>query len=227
MAHQKRLSAPQHYPVERKGDAYVVTGRGAQSPDEGIPLQVLLRDVLGFAETESEVRDILNSRAVAVNGSVTTDPRQTIGFMDVISIDNIDKDYRVLRDTNGLRFQEVDDAELRINRVEDKTTQKGGRTQLNLDSGRNMIVDDEYSTRSSLVIDMDSGEIQDELPLEEGNLAIIAGGSHVGRTAEVKAVNVVRGSQSNRVVLEDDDGEFETPEENVYVIGRDEPEVTV
>lgn len=227
MAHQKRLSAPKHYPVERKGDAYVVTGRGAQSPEDGIPLQVLLRDVLGFAETESEVRDILNNRAVSVNGSVATDPRQTIGFMDVISIENIEKDYRVLRDTDGLRFQEVDDAHLRVNRIEDKTTQTGGRTQLNLDSGRNRLTDEEYDTRSSLVIDLDEDEIQDELPLEEGNLALIADGRHVGRVATVKEIDTVLGSQSNRVVLEDDDGEFDTSEDYVYVIGRDEPEVTV
>ncbi|MDY6777185.1 MAG: 30S ribosomal protein S4e [Candidatus Nanohaloarchaea archaeon] len=228
MTHQKRLSAPKHYPIERKQNTYVATGEGPHSEDVGIPLVVFLREVLGYAESSSEAKEILESRNVRVNGRVETDVQRTIGFMDVISIEKADKDFRVLLDSDGLVFREAEDPETRIRRIEDKTTLNGGVTQLNLDGGENQVVDDEYDTQSSVVIDTEDQAIQHELPLEEGNQAYIIGGRHVGTVATIQEHEVTRGPQSNRVTLETEDGEaFETVEEYVYVIGEDEPEVTL
>lgn len=225
MTHQKRLSAPRHYPVERKDAAYVITGKGPHSEEEGVPIAVLLRDVLGYANDLSEVQQILSSRNVTVNNTVETDPQRTVGFMDVISVDRLDKDFRVTVDKDGLVFQEVDDGDRRLRRIEDKTTLKGDRTQLNLDGGENRIVEEDYDTRGSVVLK--DGEIVNGLPLEEGAQAYIIAGQHVGEIAEVQDIKTVRGSQANRVTLESDDGTFETIEDYVFVVGDDEPEVAL
>jgi small subunit ribosomal protein S4e len=225
MAHQKRLSAPQHYPVQRKGNAYVIKGGGPHSEDEGVPVGVLLRDVLGYADNVDEAQEILNSRNVHINGAVESDVHRTVGFMDVIEIDKIDTTYRVLVNETGLVFQEVSDSDNRLHRIEDKTTLKGGHAQLNLDSGENLVTDEAYSTRGSLLLDLSSGAVQKELPLEEGKLAYITGGQHVGELATVQEVNTVRGPQSNKVVLENDENEFETVVDFVYIVGDDDLEV--
>lgn len=223
------MSAPKHYPVERKkGGMYVVTGEGPHPVERGIPLTVFLREVTGFADNRSEAEEILNSRNLKVNGRVRTDPRYTVGFMDVISIDKVDKSYRALKKGKDLIFKEVSDSDTRLYQVRDKTTLKGGRTQLNLDSGENTISDgdaEEYPTYGTVVVDLDSGEIKDYIGLEKGNLAYITEGKHAGETASIKDKEVVRGSQSNKVVLESSGEEFETVEDHVFVVGEKDPEV--
>jgi len=227
MPHRKRLSAPEQYPIERKDNTYVIAGRGPHTEEQGIPLAVLLRDVLGYADTVSETKEILQERNVQVNGRVQTDPQFTVGFMDVISIDRIDKDFRVLVNEQGLVFIEIDDSEQTLYRVQDKTTLQGGQTQLNLDGGENIITDEDIDTQGSLLIDLEDRDIQQELPLAEGSIVYITGGQHVGEIATIQDVNIVRGSQSNRVNLANDDSEFETIVDYVYVIGEDESEVAI
>ncbi len=226
MAHQKRLSAPKHYPIKRKGSsAYVITGEGPHPIEEGIPLAVFLRDVTPYAANLSEAREILNNRNVHINGRVEKDPRRTVGFMDLIKLDKVDKSYRVLREKDNMVFKEVDDSGKRLYQVRDKTTQKGGKTQLNLDSGENKITEEDYSTYGTVVVDLDSHDIEDYLPLEEGSLVYITEGKHAGETAEVESIEIVKGSQSNRILLEQDGKEFETTQDHIFVVGKGTPEV--
>lgn len=227
MTHRKRMAAPKHYPIRRKQNTYIASGKGPHSESQGIHLVVLLRDVLGYASTSSEAKEILHARNVQINGRVETSRQRTVGFMDVITIEKIDKSFRVLLDSKGLVFKEIDDQERRLYQVRDKTTLKGGQTQLNLDSGENLLTDEEYSTQASLVVDLENREIESEIPLEEGILAYITGGRHVGELAEIQEIETVQGSQSNRVHLENEEGTFQTVVEYVYVVGTDEPEVTV
>ena len=228
MKHQKRLSAPKHYPIERKNGKYVVSGKGPHSEGLGVPMTVFLRDIMGFAETADEARSILKSRNVKVNGKVVTRENYTVGFMDSISIEKIDKDFRVLVDSKGLVFKEVEDADKRIYRVEDKTTLKGGETQFNLDGGVNMVLDEEYPTRASLIVDLENDKVEKELPFEEGMTVVVTGGKHIGQIASIKEIHELPGSQTNKVILENQEGvEFETVIDYVFVLGEDEPEVAV
>lgn len=227
MKHQKRLSAPENYPIRRKDGTYIAAGRGPHGKEDGIPVVVFLRDVLGYAETASEAREILNARNVRVNGRVRTDPNSMIGLMDVVSIDRIDKSFRVLIDEKGFVFREIEDDNRRLYRVVDRTTLSSDRTQLNLDAGENIVTDEEYDTRGSVLVDLDSHEIEGAFPLEEGNTAFVIGGSHAGEIADIVSVEEVRGPQDNIVELEGEDGTFETVMDFVFVVGGDEPEVEV
>ncbi|MCJ7450188.1 MAG: 30S ribosomal protein S4e [Candidatus Nanohaloarchaeota archaeon QJJ-9] len=227
MAHQKRLSAPKHYPVARKEEPYVAKGKGPKAEEAGVPLVLLLREILELADSKSEANNILEEGNVKVNGNIQKDTNFTIGFMDIISLDKVDKDYRVLIDKEGLVFKEVDDPDSRLFRVEDKTTVKGGKTQLNLDAGVNLLTDEEYDTKGSLVVNIGDMSVEKNIPLEKGYKAFITGGKHVGEVAEIKEHEVVKGPQENLVKLESDDKEFETVEEFIFVVGKDEPEVMV
>lgn len=226
MAHQKRLSAPQHYPIKRKENTYIVKGSGPHTEDEGFPLRIFLRGVLDFARDAQEVDDILHDGTVVVNGRTVQNADLTVGFMDVISIDKIDTDYRVLQTADGLAVQEIDDSGQRLYRVEDKTTLKGGITQLNLDAGVNIETEEAYETTSSILVDLDETKIEAAYELTDGNTAYITGGKHVGTVATIIETTIVPGSQSNKVELETADGKtFQTIEDFVYVVGDDEPVV--
>lgn len=227
--HQKRLSAPRDYPVERKNGAYVVAADGPHPASEGVPLAVVLRDILGYAETLDEVKELLGDGRVLVNGRERRNPGTTAGFMDVFSFPGIDEHYRVLVTADGLALAPIDadEAEQKLARVDDKTTLKGGETQLNLHDGNNIITDDGIDTKGSVLITLPDLDIEEEIPFEEGNLAYVTGGKHVGETAEIVSIDIQPGSQENTVTLDADGTEFVTVEANVYMIGEDDPVLTV
>ncbi|MFB6294755.1 MAG: 30S ribosomal protein S4e [Candidatus Nanohaloarchaea archaeon] len=226
--HQKRMSAPRNYPVERKEGAYVVTAQGPYEAEEGVPVAVLLRDVLEYVDTLAEVKQVLADGRVLVNQRKRSEPGSNVGFMDVVSFPDLGEHYRVLVTGDGFELVPADDtAEQKLVRVDDKTTLNGGTTQLNLYDGNNIETDEEVSTQSSVLVSLPDLEIEDTVERAEGNIAYITGGQHVGETATVQAVNVQPGSQQKTVTLASDDGEFQTVEGNVFMIGRDEPVLEV
>ncbi len=226
--HQKRLSAPRTYPIERKKNTYVKKGKGPHPEEQGLPLVVVLREVLGYADTESEAKKILSDGNVSVNGITRKKPFYTVGFMDVVSFPEIDEHYRMLLDTQGFVLRTVEDADHKLARVMDRTTLKGGVTQLNLDDGNNIRTDDDIETKSSLLITVPDKDIQDVIPFEEGNLAYVNGGKHAGTIGTITEITERTGSHSRTVTLETTDGDtVETVEEHVYMIGESEPEVDI
>lgn len=227
MKHQKRLSAPQHYPIKRKDGTYVITGKGPHPDDGSIPVTVLLRDVLEYTETAAEVQEILNTGRVYINGRPIKNDSLTVGFMDVIEIKPIDVALRVVIDKDGIALKEVEDPSKRLYQVNGKTSLKGGITQLNLDSGVNREVTETYATQSSLLVDLSSDSIEKEITLDEGNLVYIVDGRHAGKMATVESVEVVHGPQANRVICSQETDTFETIDDYVFVIGHDSPEVEV
>ena len=98
-----------------------------------------------------------------------------------------------------------------------KTTIKGGRTQLNLHDGRNIIVDDpsEYNTGDSLKLNLPDQAIIEHIRFGEGTRCYLIGGAHAGSTASVKEYIVKRSSMPNEVQFDD----FGTVARNVFAIG--------
>lgn len=224
--HQKRLSAPKHYPIQRKEGSYVAKAKGPHAQDRGLPLVVVLRDMLEYAESKKEVQAALSDDQVLVDGRVRRSPMYTVGFMDVINFPELDEAYRLLLDKRGFVLQPVNDAEQKLVRVDGKTTLTGGVTQLNLYDGNNIEVDEDYSTKSSLLVSLPDMDVEAEYAFEEGNTAFISGGQHAGVTATITEIRERSGSQQRRVLLETDDGEqIETVEEYVYMVGGDAAEV--
>ncbi|HHO57214.1 MAG TPA: 30S ribosomal protein S4e, partial [Thermoplasmatales archaeon] len=102
----------------------------------------------------------------------------------------------------------------------DKTMVKGGKIQLNLHDGRNILVEeDTYKTGDVLKISLPEQEILDVIPLEAGNLAMITGGSHRGEIAEIEGVEITRNPMPNVVKLKG----FSTIKPYVFPVGKDKP----
>jgi small subunit ribosomal protein S4e len=134
----------------------------------------------------------------------------------------------MMRDSRGMFYlQSVDASDAkRLVRIANKTTIKGGKLQLNLNDGSNMIVDGDYKAGDSLVLSLDDGKIADRIEFKEGNLAMVIGGQHTGQVGTLKAIYVVKSSRPNRVVISGQK-EFETIVDYVYMIGRDTPAINV
>ena len=218
-SHMKRLAMPRSWPLTRKTDVWISRPRPSGHPIERcMALGVVLRDILGVAQSMREAKRALATRRIKVDGRVTTDMRRGGGVMDVLSIG--DEHYRCVLDKNGkLRYASISakDAALKLCRVDGKTTIKGGVTQLNLHDGRNILIDDanKYNTMDSLLLDVDSQKVKKHFKFESGVNCYLIGGSHIGSTAAMSEYVVKRSSKDNEVLFDD----FGTIVDHVFVVG--------
>ena len=217
--HLKRLAMPRSWPLPRKTTVWVTRPTpGAHSLEHCMPLTLVVRDMLGLAKTAREVRHILHNELAKVDGRVVKDTRRGVGIMDVLTLG--EENYRCVLDHNGrLRYRPISakEAGWKVCRIEGKTTIKGGKTQLNLHDGRNLIVEDpkEYNTGDSLKLNLPDQKILEHIRFAEGTRCYLIGGAHVGSTAEVTEYVEKRSSMPNEVQF----GAFGTVVRNVFAVG--------
>ena len=225
--HQKRLSVPNSWPVERKEATWTVKAGAGPHGAAGVPLLILLRDVLGYVDSKKEARYALNQDSVLVNGEAVSDESRPIGMFDILTFTQREEYYRVFPDEGGrlaLTPITADAADSRLGKVVRKQQVKGGGFQLTLHDGTNVRVEDAdeaagFSTNDSIVIDNETKDIVAHFSYEEGALVTAVDGQHAGQIGEVAEITVTAGSGSNTVrVVRDDDSEFETVEQYVVVI---------
>lgn len=217
MAWMKRISSPKWWKIERKTHKFVTTVRGPHS--EALPLQVLVRDVLGFADTGKEAKQVITSGKVLVDGKIRKDVKFGVGAMDVIEMPLLKKAWRAVP-KNGLTFVEIDEKEAKqkIVKIIGKTNVRGGKMQINLNDGNNILTDKKYSTKDSLLIEADSHKILDHIEFKEGNLAFVVKGKNDGKMAKIKEID----KANSRVWLGDKE-RFEVPIANIMMVGKDKP----
>ena len=221
--HQKRLSVPNSWPVERKTETYTVKAGAGPHGEDGVPLLVLLRDVLGYVDSKKEARYALNQNSVLVNGDAISDERRPIGMFDIIAFTEREEYYRVFPDEGGrlaLTPIDGDAAGSRLGKIIRKEQVTGGDFQLTLHDGTNIRVEDasEYATNDSLVIDSEDKSIVAHFTYEAGALVTAVDGQHAGDIGEIDEIVVTPGSGSNTVYANNESGGFETVEEYVVVI---------
>lgn len=221
MAWMKRTSSPKWWQIERKTHKFVTTVRGPHS--QALPLHVLVRDVLGLADTGKEAKQIITSGKVLVDKRTRKDIKFGVGAMDIIEMPLLKKAWRAVP-KNGLTFVEVDEKEAnqKLVRINGKTSVRGGKMQLNLNDGNNILTDKKYSTKDSLIIEIGSHKIIDHIEFKQGNLALVVGGKNDGKVAKINEID-----RSNKRVWLGDKEKFEVPMSNIMMIGKDKPAITI
>ena len=221
--HQKRLSVPNSWPVERKTNTFTVKAGAGPHGEAGVPLVVLLRDVLGYVDSTKEARYALNNDSILVNGDAVSDEQRPIGMFDILAFPERGEYFRVFPDEGGrLALTPVDEdaAGSRLGKITNKTVVPGGVTQLTLHDGTNVRVDDDadYETNDSIVVDNETKEIVAHFEYEEGALVTAVAGQHAGQIGDIDDIDVTLGSGDNTVTVASEDGGYETVEEYVVVI---------
>ena len=228
--HLKRLVAPGSWHIPKKVQKFVMKTAPGPHNAGALPVGVWLREHIGLAGNASEVRKILHQRDVIVNGRACRNPQMGLGVFDIVSIPKLAKHYRIQLDKRG-NLIAVDisaaSAKTRLCKIRNKTTVRGGRVQLNLAFGANVLADNTYRAKDSIVVTLGTdGEerfrIVDHFPFEEGNVAMVGGGKHSGKVARIVEIARTASSVPNRVILVDDstDERFETIEEYIFMVGR-------
>jgi len=221
--HMKRYGMPRSWPLGKKVNKFVVTPVPGPHPKHStIPLLIVLRNILEYAETSAEAKKILSRGEVMIDKRVVREAKYPVGLMDVIEFPSIKKQFRVVAGPHGLQVQEISGPESskKLCSIQGKTVIKGARYQINLHDGRSIIVGKEkkYKPGDSVLIEIPTQKILDHWRVKPGVPAIIVSGKNTGVKGNVKAVHQ-RGKmqEKSRVVLETPHGEIETLKEYVLV----------
>jgi small subunit ribosomal protein S4e len=234
--HQKRLSVPDTWPVERKTEKFTVKADAGPHGEAGVPLLIVLRDVLGYVDSRKEARYALNQGTVHINGDRVNDEERPVGMFDILAFDEREEFYRVFPGEGGrlaLTPIDEDSAGSKLGKVVGKRHVPGGDVQLTLHDGETLLVEDEnaYDPDDSLVVANEGDEIVAHFEYEEGALVTAVAGAHSGEIGTVEEIQVTPGSAANNVLVEQESSEasasegggeaaggFETIEDYVVVI---------
>lgn len=231
MAYLKRYLIPEFWPLARKAHKWATSPRpGPHSKYMCIPLKVVVRDVLHYAENGPEANKIIKSGEILVDKKVRKDPNYPVGLMDVIEVPKTQKVFRVVVEKNGFVIKETkaEESDKKLCKIRNKKVIKGGLVQLNLHDGRNILVSsqtpakskktvkiseekDVYKTNDSVLIQLPDQKVLKHFKFDKGSPAIITGGKNMGVRGEIKEISKKKNMlEKNTVILETDKGEIKT-----------------
>ena len=123
--HMKRYSMPRSWPLGRKVNTFVITpAPGPHSKKSSIALRVIIRDMLGYAETAGEVSRIIRGGGVLVDKKAVLHDNYPVGLMDVVEFPSAKKYFRVVPGLKGIEIKEIDarQASRKLCAIKRKTT---------------------------------------------------------------------------------------------------------
>ncbi len=236
MTHLKALSAPKTWKVKRKEKKFIVSHLpGPHNKKQAMPIALLLRDILGVADSLKEVKRLINGKEVLVDKRKIKNYRFPVGFMDVVEFPKIKKYYRITLSEKGkLCPIEISqkESDKKIVMISNKTKLKKGFTQLNLNDGRNIKLKDKeakkYKTEASLLIKLPEQEILEYMPFVKGMKVMVLAGKHIGELATIKEIIEFKGTQANKVTLVGENNkEYSTLENYAFVVGNEKPVIKI
>jgi len=223
--HLKRIAASPLVTIKRKGITFMTRPNpGAHSIKEGLPLAVVIRDMLGKAKIMKEVKAIIHDNKVLVDGKRRHDQAHIIGLMDVVGFEEIKEYYRLLFDAKGVFYlAPVDEKEknLKICKITRKNMSNNS-INLHTNDGRTFIVKEKsYNVGDSLLIDLPDQKIKQHIKFEAGNTVYIVKGKSIGKIGLLKEI------KGNRIDFEADKKMYESMKDYAMVVGAKESVIKI
>ncbi len=224
--HLKRLSMPKTWPLARKGTKFITKpSPGSHSLEYGLPLVIVLRDILKLATTSREAKKIVKHKTVIIDGRQIKDEKFPFGLFDRMYIPEIDKAYTVVLNKKGkLQIIEIskDKVDLKPLKVIGKRTVKKGLVQINCYDGKNILLKPDEAKNikphDSIVYDLKNKKIVKHLPLKQNADLVVIKGKHTWEFGKVK--EITRKGNKRFVAIQTERGVIETPIEHVFVIEK-------
>ncbi len=221
--HIKRIAASKAIPLnDKKLNAHLLRAHpGPHNGDSSMALGVLLRDVLRVVKTSKEAKDILNARAVTVDGTVRTEIKFPVGLMDTVGIAHTGAHYRISVDHKG-RLTPVEiskaDSEKKVCKVIGKKTLPKGKISIALHDGKNMILDNHIHVGDSLLVSVPANKLEQHLKLNKGSRCLIQEGKHAGHIATLKEIVTRKEGKAPEAIMSDGKEDFITVAKYLFVI---------
>jgi len=188
MTHLKRQKIPKNWPIHRKGTKYIVTPNF-----KGLPILIILRDILRLAKNRKEVKKALYSGHILLNEKIVKDEKNSALLFDIITNIPAKENYRIeLSEKGKLKVEKVSKIGKKIAKIMNKKTLKGKKIQLNLSDGRNVLSNIKCHVGDSVLINFKENKIERCLELKENCKVIITNGKHAGTQGMVKKLKLER-----------------------------------
>jgi small subunit ribosomal protein S4e len=221
---QKRISYNGRAQIKRKEHVWTFNqNAGAHSKETSATLGSIIRDVLKIADNAREIKYIMQSKTVLVNGRRVKDYHFSLGLFDILEFKELEKRYRVfLTHNNVLALKEMGKTErlFRPCRVVKKTVLSNDKVQIGFENGFNLLEKKGTKTKvgDSVEFDVSKQKFADTIVLKENARVYIVGGPHVSKIGTLK--NIVKGdvTKANEVTVESDGKTFKTMEKYVFAI---------
>jgi small subunit ribosomal protein S4e len=223
--HLFSLNAPANWPIKRKEHIWVTRPNPGSHPlNRCLSLSLLIKEILGYAKTAREVRNILNNGEILINNKVIKEPKFSVGVFDIIKIKSKNETFLLLINSkNKYETKKISGKEsnLKLCKVINKKTLKKGLIQVNLFDGRNIIVDkDSYKTGDTIILDLEKNKINSHLKLEKNSIVYLIGGKYIGNIGKVEDIVSKKGLQKSKILLKIDDKNIETLKEYAFVVDK-------
>uniref|UniRef100_A0A2K6UIC7 40S ribosomal protein S4 n=1 Tax=Saimiri boliviensis boliviensis TaxID=39432 RepID=A0A2K6UIC7_SAIBB len=200
--HLKWVAAPKHWMLDKLTGVFAACpSTGPHKLRECLPLIIFLRNRLKYTLTGDEVK-ICMQRFIKIDGKVRTDITYPAGFMDVISIDKTEENFRLIYDTKG-RFA--------VHRIPYLVTH---------DARTIRYPDPLIKVNDTIQIDLETGKITDFMKFDTGNLCMVTGGANLGRIGVITNRERHPGSFDVVHVKDANGNSFATRLSNIFVIGK-------
>ncbi|AOA65313.1 GQ67_04571T1 [Komagataella phaffii] len=191
---------------------------------ESLPLIVFLRNRLKYALNGREVKAILMQRHVQVDGKVRTDATFPAGFMDVITLEATNENFRLVYDVKG-RFAvhriTDEEATYKLGKVKKVQLGKKGIPYLVTHDGRTIrYPDPDIKVNDSIKIDLATGKILDFVKFDVGKLVMVTGGRNLGRVGVITHREKHEGGFDLVHIKDALENQFVTRLSNVFIIGE-------
>ena len=150
--HLKRQKIPKNWPIKRKGTKYLV--RPNSNLTKGIPILIILRDMLKVAQNRREVKRIIHSKQLLLNNKFVKDDKACAVLFDTLEIVPSKKFYKIsLAKTGKFTTEEIkkEESNHKISKIVNKKILKGKKIQINLSDGRNFISNVKCKINDSLL----------------------------------------------------------------------------
>jgi len=181
--YQTRQETTTKLPIPRKGTKYIA--RALSHHRNAVPVVVAVRDMLKLAKTADEVKKMIKSNLLKINGRIVKDYRESIRLFNILEAD---KHYVLtLLPTRKFAFEESKDKDARVCKVTNKKLLKSNTMQVNLHDGSNILTKDKINVGDSIYIDF-SNKIKKHLSFEKGKEVFVMSGKYSGLKGKVDSI---------------------------------------
>lgn len=230
LARVKVIAAPRAMGVSGKRGFAPTPRPGPHPKEECIPLLSLVKK-LGYTSSSREVKTIIKRGEIQIDGKVRKDPKFPVGLFDSVSVPKTKEHYRILPSKVGFELKKIsaEAAKVKPCRIKNKTAVRGGKIQLNMHDGKNILLKkNRFSTGDTLVLKLPELKIEKHIRLARGYLAMLVGGKNRGSFAKIKDIKTIKGPAENRIFIKLLEGkkmerEVNVPARLIFVVGRDRP----
>ncbi|MBI5225147.1 30S ribosomal protein S4e [Candidatus Micrarchaeota archaeon] len=225
--HLKRLAKSKMLHIPAKKHLWIIKASpGPHADNESMPLLILAREVLKVAKNAKEAKSLISKGEILVDGKARKNLHFGVGLMDVISIPKIKKSYQMFTIAGRLKLNEQSekDAKLKSCRIMSKQLIGGGKVQLNLHDGKNILIEkeeDRFKVGDTVRITIPGYKVESFIKLEKGANCYIFRGKHSGKIGHLEQIIEQPGGQPSDAKIKVGEAEIITRKDFLFAVSKE------